>query len=133
MQRRYPDIDVEYVPLAMMRGAWVSSESMILIDQDMHRVMRRAALAHEIAHIDLGHRTHLEGRMGRRAERDADRLADRRLLGSISDIAEAVATYAGDNSAIADALDVPVEVLIRRVETMHPRDRARIEARVART
>lgn len=105
---------------------------MILIDHELHHSMRRATLAHEIAHVDLKHRGRMPGRYGRRAEREADHLAARRLLASVSDIAEAVATYLGDTTAIADALDVPVEVLIRRVETMHPRDRARIEARAAR-
>lgn len=110
----------------------MSSERMILIDRDLHQSWRRATLAHEIAHVDLGHQSRIVGRYARRAERDADHLAARRLLSSVTAIAEAAAAYPGDTSAIADALDVPVEVLIRRVENLHPRDRARIEARAAR-
>lgn len=110
----------------------MSSERMILIDRDLHQTWRRATLAHEIAHIDLGHRTRPLGKYAGRAEREADHLAAHRLLSSVAAIADAVAAYPGDTAAVADALDVPVEVLVRRVEQMHPRERARIERRVLR-
>lgn len=122
---------MEVCDIAPVRGAWISSESMILLDRELYPTPRRATLAHEIAHVDLGHRGGT-GFFGRRAEREADHLAARRLLPSVREIADAAATFRGDTTAIAHHLDVPVEVLIRRVERMHPRDVARIEARVRR-
>jgi Zn-dependent peptidase ImmA (M78 family) len=110
----------------------VRSENMILIDRNLDRAWRRAALAHEIAHVDLGHTSVVEGIFARRIEREADNLAARRLLSSVDEIAEAVAAFPGDAAAVAEELEVPVEVLVRRIERLHPRDRARIAARASR-
>lgn len=122
---------MEVSDIAPARGAWVSSERMILLDRELDETWRRATLAHEICHVDLGH-LGTTGHFARRAEREADHLAARRLLPSVVEIADAAATFRGDTKAIAHHLGVPVEVLVRRVERMHPRDVARIEARVRR-
>lgn len=130
---RHPHLDIERCDIAPARGVWVRSENMILIDENLDRPWRRATLAHELAHVDLGHVSLVEGYFARRVEREADMLAARRLLGNVDVIADAVAAFPGDTAAVADQLDVPVEVLVRRVEKMHPRDRAKIEARVSRS
>lgn len=130
---QHPDLDIERCDIAPARGVWVRSENMILIDENLDRTWRRATLAHELAHVDLGHVSAVEGFFARRIEREADMLAARRLLGSVDAIADAVAAHPGDTAAVADQLDVPVEVLLRRVEKMHPRDRAAIEARASRS
>ncbi|MEP7763869.1 ImmA/IrrE family metallo-endopeptidase [Sanguibacter sp. 26GB23] len=123
---------MEYTALAPARGVWVRSEQMILLDRDLERAWRRATLAHELAHVDLDHRGDVEGYFARRMEREANLLAARRLLASLDAIGDAIAAHGGDTAAVADELDVPSEVLIRRMENMHPRDRARVVARSRR-
>lgn len=107
-------------------------EQMILLDRALERCWRRATLAHELAHVDLDHRGEVGGYFGRRMEREANLLAARRLLANVDAIGDAIAAHAGDTAAVADELGVPPEVLLRRMEHMHPRDRARVVARSRR-
>lgn len=128
---RYPDILIERTDIAPMRGAWIPTEKMILIDQSLNPGDRRSTLAHELAHIDLGH-TPVQGWFGQRMERDAHHLADTRLLGDIDAIAEAIAAHPLDPAAVAEHLGVGVGSLRRRLRRLTDEQKQRITDRLAR-
>lgn len=103
--------------------------AVILLDVDLDRAERRSTLAHELAHIDLGHRV-AGGWFGRRLEAEADRLAAQRLLESVDQLADALATHAGHLAGAAEHLDVPLRVLERRLARLTDDERATIARRV---
>ena len=128
---RHPDIDIERCDIAPARGAWVPAEKVILLDSGLDVAGRRSALAHELAHIDLGHCAST-GWFGQRMERDADHLASERLLPDVDRLAEALATHPLDPEAVAESLTVSVVVLRRRLRELTAADKDYIERRLAR-
>jgi Zn-dependent peptidase ImmA (M78 family) len=108
---------------------WVPSERVILIDCRLNRSERRATLAHELSHVDLGHRA-VGGWFGRRLERDADSLAACRLLSSVGDLAEALVGQP-ELAEAADMLDVPLSVLRLRIDLLTDAERSLIDERVS--
>lgn len=129
---RYPDIQIERCDIAPVNGAWVPSERVILIDAKLDRSGRRAALAHELCHVDLGH-TPADGWFGRRMEREADTLAAQRLLADVAVLADAIAEQPLQPGLIAQQLDVPLRMLRRRLENLTAEEKRAIEERVAAT
>lgn len=128
---RHPDVHIERCDIAPARGAWVAEEKVILLGTHLDVAGRRCALAHELAHIDLGHRP-ARGWFGRRQEADADRLASNRLLSDVERIAEALAVHPLDPAAVADYLDVSVPILRRRLRELTDDEKLAIERRLAR-
>lgn len=76
VSERYPAVVVERCALYPLLGAWVPSERVILVDESIPPARQDLALAHEIAHMDLGHRSGA----GEWQETEADRLAARRMM-----------------------------------------------------
>lgn len=105
------------------------SERVILLDKTLDRAQRRAVLAHELAHVDLGH-DDVGGWFGRRFERDADRLAATRLLGDICEVACAIALHPMSPVDAARCLDVTVETLHLRLACLTEDEYRVIEVRV---
>lgn len=128
---RHPDVHIERCDIAPARGVWVAEEKVILLDSHLDVAGRRCTLAHELAHIDLGHRP-AHGWFGRRQEAEADRLASARLLSDVERIAEAFAVYPLDLAAVADYLAVSVPVLRRRLHALTHDEKLAIERRLAR-
>lgn len=110
----------------------------IALDERLSRTERRCVLAHELAHIDLGH-THQAAttcswdlgtsRIARRHELEADKLTARRLV-LTRVLADALCRW--DNPwAVADDLDVTEHVLETRLAHLHPAERGYISRRLA--
>lgn len=127
---RHPDIHIERWDISPARGAWVASERVILIDRDLTQTERRCTLAHELAHIDLGH-VEARGWFARRLEREADRLAAKRLLADIEAIADAICTHPLDPDLVAEQLGVTLRMLRKRLKRLTPSETSYIEARLA--
>lgn len=127
--QRHPDVHIERCDIAPVRGAWVPSEKVILIDQGLDAVGRRATLAHELCHIDLAHEP-TGGWFGRRMERDADDLSAQRLLPDVSAIAEAISLFPLQPGMVARELDVPLRTLRRRLAGLTDAEREAIARRV---
>lgn len=118
---RYPAVHIEWHPIAPAHAAWVSDEGVILVDDSIDDVERRFALAHEIAHIDVGdHATGLCW-FRNRQESAADRVAARRLIDAYA-LAE-VMTWTSDLRIAAVELAVPTRVLRVRLDWLSPPER----------
>lgn len=105
----------------------------IALDDRLDRVGRRCALAHELAHIDLGH-THQvagqgpgTGRIARRRETEADQLAAQRLI-PLDQLAD-VLRWALCPEEVAHELDVTEHLANVRVVTLTTAEKAHIETR----
>lgn len=108
----------------------------IAIDDRLTRIESRCVLAHELAHIDLGHHHQVAGtgrgtgRIARRNESEADQLAARRLV----NLHELVRRLLGASCRweVADSLDVTEHLLTVRLEHLHPAERAYLKQRLER-
>lgn len=127
---RHPGVHIARCDIAPVRGAWVASERIILLSAELDLVGRRCTLAHELAHIDLAHAPQ-GGWFGARHERDADRLAARRLLEDIDEIATALCVHPLHPELVAEHLGVTVGVLRRRLANLTPDEKDHIEQRLA--
>lgn len=127
--QRHPDIHIGRVDLRPARGAWVASERVILLDRRLQRAERNAVLAHEIAHVDLAHVMTGRKWFDRRQERDADRLAADRLVDLVR-LADAL-RWALCPEEVAHELDVPVDVVRRRIRSLTDEEKASIERALA--
>ncbi|WP_190246854.1 ImmA/IrrE family metallo-endopeptidase [Brevibacterium casei] len=90
----------------------------IWMDPDQLQVERRCTLAHEIAHIDLGHKGCQDGR----EEDRANRLTAQRLIEW--DALVDVFRWAHTAHEAADELWVTPEVLEDRLRFLHPNEKA---------
>lgn len=105
----------------------------IVIDDRLTRVERRCVVAHELAHIDLGHHEQAAtggpgtARIARHREREADVLAATRLI-NLDALADAL-VWALCPEEVAHELDVTVDVVRRRLRTLTDAEKAYIEAR----
>jgi Zn-dependent peptidase ImmA (M78 family) len=61
--------------LRSANGLWVPDLGVVFVQPRLRRVHERSVLAHELAHVELGHRTSTP-----KDERQADLLAARRLI-----------------------------------------------------
>lgn len=100
-----------------MRGA-TDGTSAIWMEPRLLQVERRCTLAHELAHIDLGHTS----KPTEREERSARRLAAQKLI-DWDDLVDAY-RWALCMSEWADELWVTVEVLEDRLKYLHPHELA---------
>ncbi len=105
----------------------------IAIDDRLTRVEGRCAVAHELAHVDLGHHAQAAGtgpgtsRIARRHEREADQLAAERLI-RLDDLADAL-RWALCPVEVAEELGVTPELARRRILTLTEEEKSYIEAR----
>ena len=118
---RYPGVHVAAHTIAPARAAWLPEERIILLERGLSIAQGRCTLAHEIAHMDLGHYPTGVGHFDRRQERDADALAGRRLL-PVHLLADALQVGC-DVVAAAEELCVTVDVIRERMERLHPAER----------
>lgn len=96
----------------------------ILLDASLSLAVRRSALAHAIAHVDLGHVPE-SGRQGRRYEREADRLAAERLL-PLPALVDALRWALGPDE-VAHELDVTEHMVKVRVQGLSAMERRLME------
>ena len=105
LEQRHPTVHVEPARLGPVAGAWIPRQGVILINHTLDVIEARCALAHEIAHIDLGHSPRAPGWFGRRQERDADHLAAQRLIAD-DGLADLAAEQAVVVCEVAERFDV---------------------------
>lgn len=127
MAARYPDWVVRHKRIAPIPEVLCVRRKVVLVDTEAHRSARRCALAHAVAHIDLGHVPE-SGRAGRRYEDHADQLAARRLI-PLDRLAD-VLTWALGPDEVADELDVTEHMVRVRVRMLGMEDKAWISAYV---
>jgi hypothetical protein len=111
--------DLEPGTLALTDGQdiWMSPHPL--------QAWRRCTLAHELAHIELGHRHGCT----ERDEAEAAQLAARRLI-SASRLADAL-LWSQNLEVVAEALWVDIDTLEVRLAHLHPSERALISDRLA--
>lgn len=127
---RYPGVHVAAHAIAPARAAWLPDERVILLDRGLSITEGRCTLAHEIAHMDLGHYPTGVGHFDRRQEREADGLAARRLLPLVA-LVEAV-RGGWDLPAAAVELRVTHDVIQSRLDRLHPSERHALRKVTAR-
>lgn len=110
------------------RGAWLPDDRVIFLDRALGRADRNSVLAHEIAHIDLEHESTGRPWFDRRQERQADRLAARRLI-DVERLAEAL-KWCLCEEELADHLDVTVDVVRLRLAMLRDSEKAQIDTLV---
>jgi Zn-dependent peptidase ImmA (M78 family) len=122
--------------LPLADGWYLHDVPGIVIDDRLDRVQRRCVLAHELAHIDLGHLHQVAGngpgtaRLARRNEAAADDLASRRLM-PLDALLRAL-PFAPCDAEAAELLDVTEHLLAVRLSRLCPAERRQI-ARVVRS
>jgi hypothetical protein len=105
-------------------GWYFSDVPGIVLDDRLGRVERRCVLAHELAHIDLGHHEQLAGtgpgtaRLARRNEVAADRLAAVRLT-PLWELVQCF-RFTQDVDEAASHLDVTTRLLSVRLRSLSP-------------
>lgn len=97
----------------------------IVLNPDQSQVERRCTLAHELAHIELGHR----GGCVAKHESQARRLAARRLI-KVEHLADAL-LWSQNRHEVAEVLWVDVDTLDTRLAHLHPAERHYITQRLA--
>lgn len=97
----------------------------IWIREGLTQVQRRCAVAHELTHVRRGH-TECQPRT---VEESVRRETARRLVPDVHDLAEILA-WAHTIGEAADELWVTTSVLMCRLESLHPAERAIINARL---
>lgn len=107
------------------RAWWCPASQTILLASNLTQAERRCALAHELAHIDLGHTGRAAAVERHRQERQADELAARRLI-TLPALVDAV-LWARDEYEAADELWVDPGTLHTRLQTLTPLERAELD------
>lgn len=127
-----PDVRLERRNLGGALG-W-SEPGLIVVGDQQRRAQLRCTLAHELAHLDLGHH-HVDcdatpdgDRIARRHEAEADQLAARRLIAT-EDLGDAL-QWAIDHAQLADELNVDEATVRCRLEHLHPAERAYLRRRL---
>lgn len=126
---RHPQVHIERCDCQPFRGAWVPDERVILLERTLLRPERHEVLAHEIAHVDLGHRPTGHRWFDRRQERQADQLAARRLV-HVQQLADAIAEGALGPDEAGAAMDLPASVVRRRVLQLTAEEKSYIQERI---
>jgi Zn-dependent peptidase ImmA (M78 family) len=131
--RARSDLTFAVARLPLGDGWYLPDVPGIVLDERLGRIARRCVLAHELAHLDLGH-LQVAGqgagtsRLARRNEAEADLLAARRLLpmGAL----EHWLPYAASGGEAAELLDVTARVLEVRLARLDQAERARLRRAV---
>jgi hypothetical protein len=119
--RARPEIDVTWPVMAGRLGS-TNGTTAIRMHPHQSQVQRRCTLAHELAHIELGH----VGGCAPDRERDAALHAARWLV-DIEDLLDAL-RWAEDLREVADCLWVDEPTLLARYDGLTPKERALIMA-----
>lgn len=132
---RMTDITVAFVALPDDEMAWWDpSARTIEISDRLDRVERRATLAHEIEHVLAGdgvcHGTADDGWFTCVMERRASIRAARKLI-PIEGLAEAIALYNDHDELMAEHLDVDLDTLDVRRDSLQPQERRYLRERLA--
>lgn len=130
VHQRYPHVHIEWHRIAPARAFWSRDHDVIIVDETISRAERRAALAHEIAHMDTGDHVTDMCFFSKRQETAADRLAARRLI-DVRELAS-VLRWCTDPREVAAELEVPLSVLVLRGAMLHPAERGLIDLMLSR-
>ena len=123
-----PDVVVVEGDIAPARGALARDLGVIILASGMSRVEGRCVLAHELAHVRLGHRACGVDWLDGRCEREAVFAAARALI-SVESLADAL-VWCVDDREVAEELCVVVAVVTARRECLTPDEIAVIEERI---
>ncbi len=123
--RAIPAVIVEWRRLSDDLYAVTNGRDRIWMDPRQSQTERRCTLAHEMAHIELGH---VDGCTGRE-EGQASRLAARRLI-KVEHLADAL-LWSQNRHEVAEALWVDVDTLETRLAYLHPAERHYVTQRLA--
>lgn len=122
---------------ALPRGDawWLPWLKLIVIRRSLPAVVKRCVLAHELVHVDhddkqVSHVGPDGPRLARRQEHRADQEAAKRLL-ELRDMAAAMLAHPHSPRAVADELDVTLEVLQRRLHHLRRAEIAWLRAELA--
>lgn len=126
---RYPDWVVRHRSLRGVPEILCRRRQVILIEKNLSLAERRCALAHAIAHLDLGHDLAMDRVAETREEQAADDLAAERLM-PVQQLADA-GVWALSGEEAAHEMDVTTDFLLQRWDALAPADREYIERRVA--
>lgn len=122
--REQPNIQLTWRPLLGRLGV-TDGRSRVVLDPRQSQAQRRCTIAHELAHIELGHVRGCDPR----EESAAAQLAARRLI-PIAQLADAI-LWSEHPAQIAEALWVDVDTLQVRLDHLHPSERQYIAQRLA--
>lgn len=133
--RELPGVRVEWSKDdALLQGAdawWYPDHDLIVMDARTKQVVKRCALAHELAHRERGDRACADGRAARRQELAADQWAARWLIG-IEPLAEALRWTSCEVEAAAE-LWVTLHLLRVRLADLEPAERRHLRRRLDRS
>lgn len=118
--RARPDITVEWRELSLEHYAVTNGRDRIWMDPRQTQVERRCTIAHELAHIELGHTDGCTAR----EDREVDLLVARRLI-DMGDLLSAL-RWAEDLYTVADELWVDEATLLARYDGLTAAERAQI-------
>lgn len=105
----------------------VPAAHVIVLHPDQSQVQRRCTLAHELAHLELGHTGRCTG-----TEEDAARELAARWLIPLDDLLDAY-RWSEHPAEVADCLWVDVDTLQARLESLRKDEAARLADQWART
>lgn len=112
------------------RARWFPEKQVIAIDKGLRRLKVRCSLAHELAHVVLGHTCGTEdGLYDLRRELQSDEFAARLLLSDLDELARTIVVTCTDGHA-ARELNVTLDLYRTRLSTLAPHERAVIDAHV---
>jgi len=120
--RARPDVTVEWRHLSLDVYALNNGRDRIWMDPRQTQVERRCTIAHELAHIELGHTDGCTDR----DDREVDLLVARRLI-EMPDLLDAL-RWAEDLREVADCLWVDEATLLARYDGLSCEERAEIVA-----
>lgn len=119
----------DFIPMPGRSGLWLADLQTILLAPGQTQVGRRSALAHELAHVELGHDGCVDRRSAVRQEIAAESLAARWLI-SLDALVDAE-LWGRSPSEVAEELWVDVALLRRRVLDLDDDERAYMNGRLA--
>jgi len=124
--RQRPDVELRWHRMPGLLGA-TRGARVIVLHPDQSQVQRRCTLAHELAHIELGHTDGCT-----RAQEAAARELAARWLICLDDLLDAL-RWAEDPTEVADCLWVDVDTLEARLGALRRDEAARLVDELART
>jgi len=119
--RARSDVTVEWQRRPDLLGSWCERSRRMVLHPDQNQAERRCTATHELLHVERGDTT-----CDWRTHRDAAR-----LLIDLYALGEALVTYTGDLSRIADELWGDEDTLRARLDHLHPSERGYLGRRLS--